>query len=403
MEKQQIAGGCLLLAVTAAGFGGITLLSGGPETAGGPSDAYAELLAAAPVAEVEGKALSPNGRFEVRTAGESGAYVSGYVIPEALQIVDTETGEILWQDQGYLWQSARWSPGNNLVAVAYGGRTWTQVRVISAASWTSWEFALPDGAPIPEYVFLPEDWGTWLDMDTLLLTVGRGGDAGEARTYRCTVRTNQDGTLSGSALEQTTEVLPERYDFDHDGRPETAEVVTVLTPETPYFPAWYELRVSETNGMALWQQDAMPAHAGWTSLFALDIGGADYLLRYNPYMGQGYCTCAYEIFSLDEAGEEQVLRENRVEFDINFGSPSHTGFDAAAIAAFLEEVHGYLAESTLLLSTDGGAFRTGGSGADFRESDLRVLWDEARPYDASKSLAENLQNYADTMAALRTA
>ena len=69
----------------------------------------------------------------------------------------------------------------------------------------------------------------------------------------------------------------------------------------------------------------------------------------------------------------------------------------------MEEVHGYLAESTLLLSTDGGAFRTGGSGADFRESDLRVLWDEACPYDASQSLAENLQNYADTMAALRTA
>ncbi|MFR3922986.1 MAG: hypothetical protein ACLTYN_14550 [Dysosmobacter welbionis] len=96
-----------------------------------------------------GETLSPNGRFQVRTAGKSEMYVSGYVVPEFLQIVDTETGELLWQDQGALWQSARWSPANNLVAIAYGGRTWTQVTVISTACWTSLDFTLPDGSPIP--------------------------------------------------------------------------------------------------------------------------------------------------------------------------------------------------------------------------------------------------------------
>lgn len=60
------------------------------------------------------------------------------------------------------------------MAIAYGGRTWTQVKVISTACWISWDFTLPDGSPIPEYEFLPEDWGTWPDMDTLLLTVGPG-------------------------------------------------------------------------------------------------------------------------------------------------------------------------------------------------------------------------------------
>ena len=77
-------------------------------------------------------------------------------------------------DQGWVTQSVLWSPANNLVALAYGGRTWTAVKIISTAYWTSWEFTLPDGSPIPEYTFLPEDWGEWLDMDTLLLTVGRG-------------------------------------------------------------------------------------------------------------------------------------------------------------------------------------------------------------------------------------
>ena len=211
----------------------------------------------------------------------------------------------------------------------------------------------------------------------------------------------EDGALSGSVLEETAEILSENYDFDRDGVPETTEVVTLWEPEGEQ-AAWYQLRVSDGAGELLWSQDAAETHMGWTSLFALEWEGEDCLLRYNPYMGQGYCTFAYELFSLSEAGEEQVLQARSVEFDINFGSPHHQGFDAAAIAAFLEEVHGCLAESTLLLSTDGGTFRAGGSGADFRESDLGILWDEACPYDGEKSLEENLQNYADTMAALQT-
>lgn len=90
-------------------------------------------------------------------------------------------------------------------------------------------------------------------------------------------------------------------------------------------------------------------------------------------------------------GEEILLHENDVSFDINFGSPAHQSFDTAAIATFLEEIHGYLNESVLLLSTEGGAFRTGGSGAEFRE-DFR-FWDETCPYDESKTLEENLRAY----------
>ena len=233
------------------------------------------------------------------------------------------------------------------------------------------------------------------------MTLGRGGDGEEQGTYHCSLHVQEDGALSGSVLEETAEILSENYDFDRDGVPETTEVVTLWEPEGER-AAWYELRVSDGAGELLWSQDAAEAHAGWTSLFALEREGEDCLLRYNPYMGQGYCTFAYELFSLGEAGEEWALRTGSMEFDINFGSTLHQGFDDAAIAAFLEEVHGYLAESTLLLSTDGGAFRTGDSGADFRESDLGILWDEACPYDEERSLEENLRNYAEAMTALQT-
>lgn len=50
---------------------------------------YRALLEATPLAQVEGETLSPDGRFEVRTTGKSEMYVSGYVVPEFLQIVDT--------------------------------------------------------------------------------------------------------------------------------------------------------------------------------------------------------------------------------------------------------------------------------------------------------------------------
>lgn len=364
MDKGRIIGAIMLLAVTAGAIG-YTASRQAAEQAEEEA-AYQALLDAAPVARVEGETLSPNGRFEVRTTGKSEMYVSGYVVPEFLQIADTETGEILWQEPGALWQSARWSPVNNLVAVAYGGRTWTQVKVISTAYWNSWDFVLPDGGPIPEYEFLPEDWGTWTDMDTLLLTVGRGGEEGESRTYRCTVRTNQDGTLSGSALEQTTEVLSEDCDFDHDGAPETVEVVTVLTPETPYFPAWYELRVTDGDGTTLWSATAGLSHAGWRSFFACTVDGADCLLTYDPAVYQGSAAYAYELLSL-ENGVLTLLRQGSVEFDIDAGI---LDFDPEAIAAFLEEVHGYLDASTLLLSTEGGEYASGGSGADFRGDDF---------------------------------
>ena len=389
MQKEQILGMFVLLAVTAAVILGARPWLTEQTDASAEEAAYVELLANTPAAELEGETVSPNGRLEMQTAGRSDLYVSGVVVPEAIQIMDRESGEVKWEDQGYLWQSVSWSPGNNLVALAYGGRTWTAVKVISTAYWTSWDFTLPDGSPIPEYTFLTENWGTWLNAETLLLTVGRGGDGEEQHTYRCHVnfRSNE---ISGSVQEQITELLPGDYDFDHDGEPEPVELVTVLTPENaPAFPARYELRVKKQDGTAMWHQEAGLYHAGWVSVFSLKLDGQDYLLRYTPAVGQSYYAYAYQLFSLDSTGKEAMQKANGVEFDMMFDSDMHQSFDPAAIAAFLEEIHGYLDESSLLLTTEGGQFHTGGSGADFR-GDLCFVTESA-DYDESKSLEENLK------------
>lgn len=369
MDKGRIIGAIMLLAVTAGAIG-YTASRQAAEQAEEEA-AYQALLDAAPAAEVVGEPVSPNGRFEVRTVGESDLWISGVRIPEALQIVDTKSGEVMWEDSGYVSQSALWSPGNNLVAIACGARTWGTVRVVNTTYWTTWEFTLPDGSPIPEYTFLPEDWGQWLDPDTLLVTVGQGGDAGAQHTYRCSIWPDPDKeeALTGSVLEQTTEVLPGSYDFDRDGAPEIVEVVTVLDPESAGASAWYELRVTDGDGTPLWSDTAGLAHAGWRSFFACTVDGEDCLLTYDPAMYQGGAGYAYELFSL-EGGVLTLLRHGDVQFDVNFGSPSHVSFDPEAIAAFLEEVHGYLDASTLLLSTEGGEYASGGSGADFRGDDF---------------------------------
>lgn len=361
MERGRILGVVLLAAATALTIGYTASRQAAERAA---EAAYQTYLDALPAAEAEGEACSPNGRFQVRTAGESDLAVSGVRVPETLELINTATGEVLWEDMGYPWQSVSWSPGNNLAAIAYGGRTWQAVTVVSTAWGTDWDFTLPDGTSIPDYTFLPEDWGRWLDENTLLVTVGQGGDAGEQHTYRCILRPGEDGTLSGSVQEQTTEVPPGAYDFDHDGTAETVEVTTVLDPENEGVPVWYELRISD--GERTWTEGADHSHAGAETLCAVRLDGEDCLLRYVPYMGQGCCTYHYEIFSLDDAFRPVTLRENSVEFDLNWDQPWHA-FDTEAVTAFLVEIHGLLDGARPLLDTGWGELPLG-EGVDYGDA-----------------------------------
>lgn len=388
----------LALVLLLAGCGQAETTAEPPEEMG-ETDEYEALIAATPVAQVEGEAVSPDGRFEVRAEGASGEYVSGVQPPEFLQIVDRETGEVLWQDQGWLSQSVLWSPEGGFLGLAYGARTWNAITIFETENWTSWDFTLPDGSPIPEYTFLPEDWGVWQSEGNLDLTIGQGGDAGEQRFYTCAVEA-RDGKLKGIVWEERHETLPGSYDFDHDGEPEIVELVTVGEDEGPNLEGWYELRVRTGDNRLYWSRSCHTAHVGWGSYFACRVDGEDYLLRYEPAMFQGYASYTYELFFLDETGEEQVVREGSVDFDMNFNE-LHQRFEPEEIAAFLEEVHGLLEDSELLLTTEGGNFRSGGPGADFKD-DL-AYWTGDPLYDESKSLEENIRDIGAYWEEMRTA
>lgn len=360
-----------------------------PETETEPEQKtnYEELLAASPVAQIEGDVLSPDGRFEVRTEGASDIYVSGERVPERVQVVNAESGAVCWEMDGAIGLSALWAPDGSCLALRYGGRTWQAVAFIETETWTQWD------AHFPEYTFLTQDW-RWMDAATLRLAAD-SGEISDMQFYRCNVWM-EDGNLTGE-LVSAAEPMEGEYDFDHDG---AAERVTLVGNGDSLEESSFWLVQLWENGQVVWTDYAASSHAGWNSIFAVKVDGKDYLLRYLPYMGQGFCTYDYKLFSLDGDGNESVLKENRVEFDINFGSEFHQGFDPAAIAAFLQEVHGYLDEGTVLLSTDGGDFSANVSGADFWEQDA-CFWDEYCPYDESRTLEENLRAYQDFQLEIR--
>lgn len=158
------------------------------------------------------------------------------------------------------------------------------------------------------------------------------------------------------------------------------------------------LEVWEGNEL-LFDQEGFSAHAGWTALFLCTLDGEDYLLRYHPTMYGGACAYTYELFTL-ENGRETVVRENSVEFDINFQPWLHERFDPEAIAAFMDEVNDLLGHSVQLLNTDQDLLPTFQREGRLYDS----LWwmngeESGFVRDESKSLLENLRDYQKAMEA----
>ena len=294
------------------------------------------------------ESVSPDGRYHLwlmKTDADN---------EEHLVVWDSEENLTKWwDDMGSIdTPSVRWSYDGTYLAINRSARTWERVTIVETSTWTEWDVVLPDGEGIPEYTFLPEAWGAWTGDNVLRLVVGQGGDAGEQIAYRCTVEM-EEGKLTGNTV-YAAEILAEGYDFNDNGIPESV----TLEGNAGDASSFWVLRVIE-EGQELWADHAATSHAGWNTMFACHIHDDDYLLRFQPTMYQGFATYSYELFFLSESGEELVVMQNQVEFDQNFGSSMHQGFDVTAIADFLWELRGYLEDSTLLLSTEDGVFQSG--------------------------------------------
>lgn len=186
--------------------------------------------------------------------------------------------------------------------------------------------------------------------------------------------------------------LPLSPDLNHNGIAEEVRLVDI--------DGGQELQILE-NGELIYRETGYYAHAGQTSVFLCTLEGEDYLLRYRPTMYQGVGSYSY-VLSAFADNKEKAVRWNESDFDINFGSLAHTGFDPEAIAVFMDEINDLLSHSVQLFNTVSGL-------PDTFEREGRLYdslwwldgWEPDFVRDENKSLRENLEAFQTAMTAVQ--
>ncbi len=237
---------------------------------------------------------------------------------------------------------------------------------------------------------------------------GRAGKAEEAE--------NVIESSEGMAAETTAQDLSDvgAQDQETEGQEAKDTATASITPDLNHNGTAEEVCLTDLDDgqgqrLEIWEKDVLVcqeegyfAHTGQNSVFLCTLDGEDYLLRYRPTMYQGVCTYEYELLTFANNKEKTVHRDY-VEFDINFGTSIHEDFDADAIADFMDEINGLLAQSVQLLNTDSDL-------RDTFEKEGRLydsLWwmDSQEPpafvRDESKTLQENLRAYQTAMTAVQ--
>lgn len=358
MEKGRLAGILALAVVTA-----VTVGAEYPRMAAQQLEAAeCQTLLETPV---EGNAISPDGRYQLRQTDAGG---DGEAVPsmETVQLVNAGTGEILWEESGDYETSALWSPEGTYVALSQRQRACGSVTVVETETFTSRQVPLPVDVESAEYAWISAE--EWVDSDTLRIRCRDTREGGEGTLYRWSLC--PEGELqAGTFLKETTEILPGNYDFDHDGVPEITELVTVGGPGGRSV-AWYELHIASGTGTAdaprpLFDGTLALQHPGWGSFIAVTVEGKDNFLMFAPVMYHGFATYWYELISFREDGSADLLDRGEVSFDLSFGREGHQ-FDAEAIAGFFWKLRGILQNSTVLMSTENGEFQTGIPGLELQ-------------------------------------
>ena len=358
MEKGRLAGILALAVVTA-----VTVGAEYPRMAAQQLEAAeCQTLLETPV---EGNAISPDGRYQLRQTDAGG---DGEAVPsmETVQLVSADTGEVLWEESGDYETSALWSPEGTYVALSQRQRACGSVTVVETETFTSRQVPLPVDVESAEYAWISAE--EWVDSDTLRIRCRDTREGGEGTLYRWSLC--PEGELqAGTFLKETTEILPGNYDFDHDGVPETTELVTVGGPGGRSV-AWYELHIASGTGTAdaprpLFDGTLALQHPGWGSFIAVTKEEEDNFLMFAPVMYQGFADYRYELVSFRADGSADLLDSGGVSFDLSFGRDGHQ-FDAEAIAGFFWKLRGILQNSTVLMSTENGELQTGIPGLELQ-------------------------------------
>lgn len=116
-----------------------------------------------------------------------------------------------------------------------------------------------------------------------------------------------------------------------------------------------ELSLWNHHEELVWKSDShQPValnHPGQRAYYVVTAADSSYLMEYTPYAGQGVGTPHYEIFSIDEHGNEKIFDEGEIGFLLFKKSDGQSCFPIDDILGFYEKVKGYMENGKLLIST----------------------------------------------------
>lgn len=167
----------------------------------------------------------------------------------------------------------------------------------------------------------------------------------------------------------TEEINVEKRDITHDGVEDyivtsmtyLSEVVDVnaTLEEKIAQQVMYDIvsvKVYEGNNNAdtyseeqlLWSQEYSRVHVGNGQLSVVQRDEKDYLLTSNLWAGQGSATWEFEVFSLNETGDKEVIEKQSVEFQLKEDEYA----DAENYAEFQELLEEYIKDGMLIAACD---------------------------------------------------
>ena len=146
---------------------------------------------------------------------------------------------------------------------------------------------------------------------------------------------------AGDPGSYTENLLPDTPDLDHDGTPDQLFLHT--SPE-----GYWCLQCLLGTG-EVWMESSSRG-AGQDALFLCRKDGEDYLLRYTPLVGSDGCSYNYKLFHLNGEGGEVKEEDGSLDITYNVEGEGTERFAPLDIAAYMREVNGLLADSTLLVN-----------------------------------------------------
>lgn len=216
------------------------------------------------------------------------------------------------------------------------------------------------------------------------------------------IEENSNKSLEDVAEWITEEINIEKRDITHDGVEDY--IVTSMTYDPLYMDVnatladkieqqvMYDfvcVKVYEGSNTSdtyseeqlLWSQEYSRVHAGNGQLSVVRMDDKDYLLTSSLWAGQGFATWEFEVFSLNEMGDKEVIDKQSVEFKLNEDDSA----DDECYAEYNHSLEEYIADGILIVACD----------IDFEQQFIRTQESQYIPQDYYSNALVKFDNAED--------